>query len=70
MQRISVSTILIAALLAIGVSTATLHDGAGGYGREAELTPPSHRWSQIESFREGRFTCPRAAVLGRQAHVE
>lgn len=46
MQRISVSIILIAALRAIGISTATLPDTAADTAGNIELTPGSYGWTQ------------------------
>jgi len=46
MQRVSVPNILIAALLAIGVSTATLTGAAVDTPGNIELTLASYGWTQ------------------------
>jgi len=46
MQRVSVPNILIAALLAIGVSTATLTGAAADTPGNAEPAPASYGWTQ------------------------
>jgi hypothetical protein len=46
MQRIGVSTTLIAALLVIGAPTATLPDAAADTAGNIELTPASYSWTQ------------------------